>query len=75
MNPRKRKKIRKRHHVLRPQPKAMLQKFRISSLRLSLSGYNLLTFSDLDFCDPESNPDGRAYPLIKVVNFGLKIGF
>lgn len=56
-------------------PKAMLQKFRISSLRLSLSGYNLLTFSDLDFCDPESNPDGRAYPLIKVVNFGLKIGF
>lgn len=53
----------------------MLQKFRISSLRLSLSGYNLLTFSDLDFCDPESNPDGRAYPLIKVVNLVLKIGF
>ena len=56
-------------------PKTLLQKMRISSLRLSVSGYNLLTFSELDYCDPESNPDGRAYPLIKVVNFGLKVGF
>lgn len=56
-------------------PKAWLQNMRISSLRLSISGYNLLTFSELNFCDPESNPDGRAYPLIKIVNFGLKVGF
>lgn len=56
-------------------PKQMLEKIHISSLRLSVSGYNLLTFSDLDFCDPESNPNGRAYPLIKIVNFGLKVGF
>lgn len=56
-------------------PKALLQKMRISSLRLSVTGYNLLTFSGLDFCDPESNPDGRAYPLIKIVNFGLRVGF
>lgn len=56
-------------------PKTLLQKLKISSLRLSVSGYNLLTFSELDFCDPESNPNGRAYPLIKVVNFGLKVGF
>ena len=25
--------------------------------------------------DPEANPDGTAYPLIKVVNVGLKVGF
>lgn len=56
-------------------PKQWLEKIHISSLRLSVSGYNLLTFSDLDFCDPESNPDGRAYPLVKIVNFGLKVGF
>lgn len=56
-------------------PKSMLQRLRINSLRLSVSGYNLLTFSDLDFCDPESNASGNAYPLIKIVNFGLKVGF
>lgn len=56
-------------------PKQLLQKIHINSLRLSVSGYNLLTFSDLDFCDPESNANGRAYPLIKIVNFGLKVGF
>ncbi len=28
-----------------------------------------------DSVTPESNPDGQAYPLIKVVNFGLKVGF
>lgn len=56
-------------------PKQLLQKIHVGSLRLSVSGYNLLTFSDLDFCDPESNPNGRAYPLIKIVNFGLKVGF
>ena len=56
-------------------PQSLLQRIKISSLRLSVSGYNLLTFTDLDFCDPESNPNGKAYPLIKVVNFGLKVGF
>ena len=56
-------------------PKPLLQKIHISSLRLSVSGYNLLTFSDLDFCDPESNANGKAYPLIKIVNFGLRVGF
>lgn len=56
-------------------PKTLLQKIKVNSLRLYASGYNLLTFSDLDFTDPESNPNGRAYPLIKVVSFGLKVGF
>ena len=56
-------------------PKTMLQRIKVNSLRLYVSGYNLLTFSDLDFTDPESNPEGRSYPLIKVVSFGLKVGF
>lgn len=56
-------------------PKTLLQKLKISSLRLSISGYNLLTFSELDYCDPETNPNGQTYPLIKVVNLGLKVGF
>lgn len=56
-------------------PKSMISKLHLSSLRLSLSGYNLLTFDKMGFCDPESNPNGEAYPLIKIVNFGLKLGF
>lgn len=35
----------------------------------------LLTFDKLNYYDPESNADGETYPLIKVVNFGLKVGF
>ena len=56
-------------------PKQIVKKMHLGTLRLSVSGYNLLTFDDMGFCDPESNPDGQAYPLIKVVNFGLKVGF
>lgn len=56
-------------------PKSVLSKVHLSFLRLSVSGYNLLTFDKMGFCDPESNPSGDTYPLIKVVNFGLKLGF
>ncbi len=56
-------------------PKDLVSKLKLGSLRLSVSGYNLLTFSELDFCDPETNASGRTYPLIKVMNIGLKIGF
>lgn len=56
-------------------PKSVLSKAHLSFLRLSVSGYNLLTFDKLGFCDPETNPSGNTYPLIKVVNFGLKLGF
>lgn len=56
-------------------PKSVISKLKLNTLRFSVSGYNLLTFDGLKVCDPEANPEGTAYPLIKVVNFGLKIGF
>ena len=56
-------------------PQGLLSKMHLSSLRISLSGYNLLTFDALGFSDPESNPSGDTYPLVKVINFGLKVGF
>lgn len=56
-------------------PKSWLQKAHIGSLRISVSGYNLLTFDSFKVSDPESDPSGTAYPLIKVVNVGLKVGF
>ena len=54
-------------------PKSITTRLKLNSLRLYASGYNLLTFDKLDVCDPEANPDGLAYPLMKVVNFGLKV--
>lgn len=56
--------------------KGWLKKVGVKSLNLSLSGYNLLTFTGLDFIDPESltNNNG-AYPLVKVYSLGLNITF
>jgi len=56
-------------------PKSITRALRLNTLRVAVSGYNLLTFDHLKVSDPEANPNGRAYPLIKVVDFGLKIGF
>lgn len=56
-------------------PQELLKKIHLGSLRLSLSGFNLLTFDSLGFSDPETNPNGETYPLVKIVNFGLKVGF
>ena len=48
----------------------------IKKLGISLTGYNLLTFTPLDFIDPESltNNNG-AYPLVKVYSVGLNVTF
>lgn len=45
----------------------------ISSLRLYVSGYNLLTFTSFKGNDPESG-DTR-YPMTRVYNFGVKVNF
>jgi TonB-linked SusC/RagA family outer membrane protein len=51
----------------------------IGSLRLFATGYNLLTFSKFKANDPESRgggwPNSLAYPMTRVVNFGLKVNF
>ena len=56
-------------------PKRITKSLRLNTLRVAVSGYNLLTFDNLKISDPEINPDGRTYPLIKILNFGLNIGF
>lgn len=56
-------------------PKTVIRALHLNSLRVSLSGYNLLTFDNLKVSDPEVNADGKAYPLMKVINFGLRVGF
>lgn len=56
--------------------KRFLKAIGANSLGLSLTGYNLLTFSPLDILDPESmgNNEG-AYPLVKVYSLGVNINF
>ena len=57
-------------------PKKALAKMKISSLRFSLSGYNLLTFDKLKIVDPETRANDKSlYPLVTVFNLGAKIGF
>lgn len=53
-----------------------MEKCGIKQLNLFANGYNLLTFDKLDIADPES-PTGNApkYPLMRVFNLGLKVGF
>ena len=48
----------------------------ISSMNVSFTGYNLLTFTNLTFQDPETvaNNDG-VYPLVKTYNLALSINF
>lgn len=54
----------------------LLKKLGISQLTLTLSGYNLLTFTDFDILDPESRPGwGSTYPVSRIYNFGLNINF
>jgi hypothetical protein len=48
----------------------------IRNLNISLTGYNLLTFTPLDFIDPESlTTNEGSYPLVKVYSLGLNITF
>ena len=52
------------------------KKLGINSLGLSFTGYNLLTFSPMDFEDPETVADNSGqYPLVKTYNIALNINF
>lgn len=57
-------------------PYAVTEKIRARSLRVYLSGVNLLTFSKFDMWDPELNTsNGNLYPISKVINFGISMNF
>lgn len=56
-------------------PKKWTNKIRLSSLRIYVSGYNLLTFSGLKFVDPEhpNDANGYMYPLNKTISVGVNL--
>lgn len=53
-----------------------MRKLKLSNCRLYVNGYNLLTFTGYDWGDPENRQSDRPnYPLTRVFNIGLKLGF
>lgn len=52
-----------------------MDKFKsINTLKVYLTGNNLLTFSDLDYADPQGNSPG-SYPIPSRFNLGLNVKF
>lgn len=58
-------------------PKNMLEKLKLSSLKVSASGKNHYTFTDWIGADPESGATARGslYPMPRTIVFGLNVGF
>lgn len=58
-------------------PQAWMQKIKLNSLRLYVSGENLLTWTNYKGADPESPGSGydETYPNARGVSFGLSISF
>ncbi|MDD3063311.1 MAG: TonB-dependent receptor [Massilibacteroides sp.] len=58
-------------------PKNITNKLLLKTVRFFITGENLLTFApDVKLWDPETgSQDGRGYPLMKTLNFGLNINF
>ncbi len=58
----------------------MVRRVGIDNLKIYFSGYNVLTFSALDFYDPElekenSNDNVLSYPPTGTYSFGLILDF
>ena len=49
----------------------------LQSVRFYVNGYNLLTFCNMKYIDPEHTSDnwGCSYPLNKSFNFGVNVKF
>lgn len=56
-------------------PRKVIEKFKMSVLRVYASGTNLFTFSNFDLWDPEMAGNGLGYPVQKVFNVGFQLTF
>lgn len=56
-------------------PEKILDRFHVGNLRFYLSGTNLFYISKFKLWDPEMGGNGLGYPLQRVVNIGLNVGF
>lgn len=56
-------------------PNQFLKRFHLSSGRIYVNGMNLFTISAFKLWDPEMGASGLGYPIQKVFNTGLTVGF
>ncbi|MBS1565859.1 MAG: SusC/RagA family TonB-linked outer membrane protein, partial [Bacteroidetes bacterium] len=56
-------------------PASSLRRLKLSNARIYVNGTNLLTFSAFKNWDPEMGSSGLGYPIQKVVNVGVLLGF
>ncbi len=56
-------------------PRKLTQRLRMENLRLYASATNLLTLSKFKLWDIEMGGEGLGYPVQKVLNFGVQVGF
>ena len=56
-------------------PKRWIKKLYVDNLRIYFNGLNLYTFSHFKLWDPEQSGQGFAYPIQKVLNFGVNVNF
>ena len=56
-------------------PTKVSTRFKMNKCRFYASGTNLLTFSKFTLWDPEMGGNGLGYPIQKVINLGVLIGF
>jgi TonB-linked SusC/RagA family outer membrane protein len=52
-----------------------LKRIGISKLRISATGYDLITFDHFKFLDPEQRTSSPDYPLVKIYSLGLNVTF
>ncbi|TCC99292.1 SusC/RagA family TonB-linked outer membrane protein [Pedobacter hiemivivus] len=55
-------------------PKKIMQRLRVSNLRLYGSATNLFTLSKFKMWDVEMAGNGLGYPVQRVINFGIQLG-
>ena len=56
-------------------PKKLTQRIKIDRLRVYGTGNNLFNFSKFKLWDVEMGGEGLGYPVQKVINFGIEVGF
>lgn len=56
-------------------PRDYLSRWKIQNVRIYVSGTNVLTFSKFKLWDPEMAGNGLSYPVQKVFNIGVQVGF
>lgn len=56
-------------------PQTLTKKFKVNNLRLYMSGTNLLCWSRFKLWDPEMAGNGLGYPVQRVINVGINLGF